>query len=60
MGPLIWVLNLWSMRIAAGAAVLASMATAAALYAQANAARDKIVAVAEQQKEQQAKIWEGL
>lgn len=60
MGSLVWVLNLWGMRLAAGAAALASMATAATLYAQANAARDKVVAVSEQQKAEQASIWEGL
>ena len=60
MGSIVWVLNLWGMRLAAGAAVLASMATAATLYAQANAARDKVIAVAEHQKTEQASVWEGL
>lgn len=60
MGSLVWVLNLWSMRLAAGAAVLATMAATVAMYSQADAARDKLVEVVDQQKAEQAAIWEGL
>lgn len=60
MGSLIWVLNLWGMRLAAGAAVLATMGAAVAMYSQAEAARDQLAVAVEQQKADHASIWEGL
>ena len=61
MGPLVWVLNLWSMRLAAGAAVLATMSGAlAAMYLQAQDTSGQLTELVEQQKAEQAAMWEGL
>lgn len=60
MGSLVWVLNLWGMRLAAGAAVLATMGAAVAMYSLAQEAREQLVTVAEHQKGEQASMWKGL
>lgn len=60
MGSLVWVLNLWGLRLIAGAAVLATAGTTVALYQMADAARDRVVAAGEVQKSEFDDIFEGL
>lgn len=60
MGSLVWVLNLWALRIAAGAAVLATMSAAVAMYHMADTARDRVVAAGEMQKGEIDELFAGL
>ena len=60
MGSLVWVLNLWSLRLAEGAAALAIMGATIALYGQAQAARNRLDAAYALVQEDAASRWEGM
>lgn len=57
MGSLIWAINLWAMRLAAGAAIIVAMTSTVMLYQKAEQTRDKVVVAAEVQKNEIADIF---
>jgi hypothetical protein len=60
MGPIMWILNLWALRLASGAATLALMGAAIALYVQAQAVRERLDVALNLARQDAASIWEGL